>query len=197
MPRRARIVIPGTPHYFLQCGKPGQTVFCTDREREMLLRLLAFNSERFGLRVLAYCLLADRYELVAVPETPDAAGRALARVHSDYARAVNLDRDARGAMWKSRYVSVPLVEGECWRVVAEVERSPLEVGLVRLAEFHRWSSASARLGLRAVPEWLDLESWRKDWSASGWRRVLRRGDAVLSRAVASTLAVCAFCCCLV
>lgn len=160
----------------------------------MFLRLLARNSERFGLRVLAYCLLGDRYGLVAVPATSDAAGRALARVHSDYARAVNLDRDARGAMWKSRYVSVPLAESECWRVVAEVERSPIEAGLVRLAKFHRWSSASARLGLREAPAWLDLESWREKWSAAAWRRVLRGGDAALSRAAAGNLAVCAFCC---
>jgi putative transposase len=186
MPRRARIVIPGTPHYFLQRGKPGETVFCTDREREMFLRLLAHNSQRFGLRVLAYCLLPDRYGLVAVPMTADAAGRALSRVHSDYARVVNLDRDARGALWKSRYVSVPLAEGECWRVVAEVERSPIDAGLVRLAEFHRWSSASARLGLRAAPAWLDLESWGEKWSTAAWRRVLRGGDIALARAVAST-----------
>ena len=77
MPRSARIVVPGTPHYFLQSGKPGQIVFCTDRERELFLRLLAQNSARFGLRVVAYCLLDDRYGLVAVPETADSAGRAL------------------------------------------------------------------------------------------------------------------------
>lgn len=163
----------------------------------MFLRLLASNSTRFGLRVLAYCLLGDRYGLVAVPEESDAAARALARVHSDYARAVNLDRDAHGAMWKSRYVSTPLEEGECWRVVAEVERSPIDAGLVRLAEFHRWSSAAARLGLRVAPSWLDLDSWRRDWSAASWRRVLRGGDGALARAVASTLSVCAFCCFLV
>lgn len=186
-------MIPGAPHYILQCGKPGQIVFCTDRERELFLRLLAHNSSRFGLRVLAYCLLADRYGLVAIPQTADSAGRALGRVHSDYARAINLDRDARGAMWKSRYFSLPLDEAECWRAVAEVERSPIEAGLVRLAEFHRWSSASARLGLRQAPEWLDLIAWRKDWSAAAWRRVLRGGDAALGRAVAGTLSVCVFC----
>lgn len=162
-------MIPGVPHYFLQCGKPGQIVFCTDREREMFLRLLARNSERFGLRVMAYCLLADRYGLVAVPQTVDAPARALARVHSDYARVVLLDRDARGAMWKERYESTPLNSGEYGRVVAEIERSPIDAGPVRLSEFHRWLGAAA------------------------WRRVLRGGENVLAGAVASTLSVCAFC----
>jgi len=59
MPRSARVVIPGCPHHVTQRGNNRQDVFFTDADREVYLRILAEQCERFGLSVEGYCLMTN------------------------------------------------------------------------------------------------------------------------------------------
>ena len=70
MPRVARIVIPGVPHHITQRGNPPsaeQDVFFVDDDRRVYLELLAAQAERFGLKLLGYCLMDNHVHLVATP----------------------------------------------------------------------------------------------------------------------------------
>ncbi len=53
MPRRARFVLPGTPHHVTQRGNRRQNVFFSDRDRSRYLELIREHSLRHELRILA------------------------------------------------------------------------------------------------------------------------------------------------
>ena len=59
MPRVARIVIPGVPHHITQRGNNQQDVFFVDADRRFYLGVLKKQSDRFGLDVQGYCLMAN------------------------------------------------------------------------------------------------------------------------------------------
>ncbi len=67
MPRVARIVLPGLPHHVTQRGNNRQDVFFVDDDRRVYLELLREHSERFGLRVLGYCLMTNHVHIVGTP----------------------------------------------------------------------------------------------------------------------------------
>ena len=74
MPRQARVVIPGVAHHVTQRGTGRQLVFYTRGDRVAYLRLLKENSERAGLRILAYCLMPNHIHLIAVPGEEESLG---------------------------------------------------------------------------------------------------------------------------
>ncbi len=67
MPRAARVVIPGCPHHPTQRPNNRQDVLFVDDDRRVYLAFLREASERFGLKVAGYCLMANHLHLVATP----------------------------------------------------------------------------------------------------------------------------------
>jgi putative transposase len=59
MPRVARIVIPGIPHHITQRGNNRQDVFFVDDDRRHYLDILRVQSAKWGMEVLAYCLMTN------------------------------------------------------------------------------------------------------------------------------------------
>src|SRR5258708_35824078 len=105
MPRRPRIVIPGLAHHITQRGNNQRDVFDTDFDREIFLKMLGKYAASSGVAIWGYCLMANHYHLIAVPETEDALARAMRRLESDYARYLNVRRQANGDLWQARFQS--------------------------------------------------------------------------------------------
>lgn len=177
MPRSHRLIVPGFPHHITQRGNGGQAVFLSDAQRTLFLRLLSEQCCKHGIVILGYCLMTNHYHAVIVPPSPDSTARAFARVHGDFARRMNAERQTSGRFWQGRYFIAAMDPLHCWNAVAYAERNPVRAGLVKLAEFYPWSSAAARLGLAKCPDWLDLAAWRRGWSGSDWQGTLRDCDA--------------------
>ena len=173
MPRCPRVIIPGLPHHFTQRGNARQQVFDTDRDRHLFLRLLAQYATKYELEILGYCLMPNHYHLIAIPHHPNSAALALGRLHADYARIININRDACGHLWQSRYHSVTLDPTYTWRALAYVERNPVRANIVPTAQQFPWSSAPARLGITKAPQWLSLQPWSRRWSDNDWHTLLK------------------------
>ena len=69
MARLARVVIPGVPHHVTQRGNRRAQVFFEDHERQRYLALVQHYCRRYGLQVLAYCLMDNHVHWVVVPDT--------------------------------------------------------------------------------------------------------------------------------
>jgi len=95
MPRVARIVIPGVPHNITQRGNNRQDVFFVDDDRRVYLELLAAQAERFGLKLLGYCLMNNHVHLVATPDQKRCQEELLRRQSQDRPRAAMLLRESR------------------------------------------------------------------------------------------------------
>lgn len=175
MPRRARIVAPGLAHHVTQRGNNQQNIFDTDFDRKLFLELLGSHASKHKLAIWGYCLMANHFHLIALPETEDSLARTLCRLLADYARYLNVRRGANGHLWQARYYSTPMDERYRWRALAYVERNPVRAGIVREAWEYPWSSAGARLGRRTAPEWLQLSEWHRHWTSLEWTWQLAHG----------------------
>ena len=67
----ARVVAAGVPHHITQRGNNRQDVFLLDDDRRFYLETLRERSQRHGVTLLGYCLMANHVHLVAIPERPD------------------------------------------------------------------------------------------------------------------------------
>jgi putative transposase len=143
MPRIARVVVPGCPHHVTHRGNRGSSTFLDDADRRDYLRLLREQSELFGLRIWAYCLMSNHVHLVVVGLKANSMARALGCAHGRYARRFNARSGWTGHLWAHRFYSSAMDQRHLWYAVRYVETNPVRAGLVRLAEDYPWSSARA------------------------------------------------------
>ncbi len=57
MPRLARAIAVGCAHHITQRGNNHQDVFFVDEDRRVYLELLQEQAQKYGLEILAYCLM--------------------------------------------------------------------------------------------------------------------------------------------
>lgn len=177
MPRIARVVVPGRAHHVTQRGNRRADVFFDEADRRRYLTLLSEYKQRYGLEIVAYCLMTNHVHLVAIPATAEAMGRALHDTHQAYAVHVNRKQAETGHLWQGRFYSAVLDGPHFWSAIRYVERNPVRAGLVARAEEYPWSSARGHCGLAAdalllalaPPEWLanmsaeEVHGWWAEW----------------------------------
>ena len=175
MPRHKRIVALNVPHHITQRGNNRRDVFFSDADRDVYLTLLASYSQRFGVKIMGFCLMSNHVHVLAVPSRPDSLAKTFGRTHNDYARWLHIRRGESGHLWQNRFFSCPMDDTYCWAVLAYIERNPVRAGVVTKAENSIWSSAAAHLDCGPAPCWLDLERWRSAWNPERWGVVLKEG----------------------
>jgi len=195
MARIARVVVPGCPHHVTHRGNRGSSTFLDDADRRAYLRLLREQSERFGLRVWAYCLMSNHVHLVVVGLEADSMAQALGNAHGRYARRFNAISGWTGHLWGHRFYSAAMDEKHLWYAVRYVETNPVRAGLAQLAEDYPWSSARAHaLGIEdsllaperpfpgSIDNWSEwLSAGVDDRTAAALRRSTSTGRPIGSR----------------
>lgn len=177
MPRLSRTVFIGVPHHITQRGNRREDIFFTDEDREVYLSWLKEYCEKFGVEILAYCLMTNHVHLVAVPATDDGLQRVLKPLHMRYAQRINRAQGWKGHLWQGRFFSSPLDEAYLWAAVRYVERNPVRAGMKRRAEDYRWSSAAAHCGTHSDMLLSPKSNWGKQFSAiEDWSAWLAAGD---------------------
>jgi len=145
MARIARVVIPNCPHHITNRGNRRQTVFFSDEDKKLYLKLLLRYGKLFGLHFWAYCLMPNHIHLVAVPEKVDSMTLTIREAHKKFTWQINLQMNWRGALWQGRYYSFPLEEGHLYRALRYTENNPVRAGFVKFAEEYPWSSAPSHV----------------------------------------------------
>ena len=188
MPRIARVVAVDTPHHITQRGNNRQDVFFTDGDREFYLDGLRDQSDRYALRIMAFCLMTNHVHLVAIPTREDSLAKALGRTHYYHSRSINALHGRSGHLWQNRFYSCPLDEGHYWAAARYVERNPVRAKMVRRAEAYAWSSAKAHVDGKDPHGILDLTNWPGPWRGESWRETLQsvEEDVLLAQLRRST-----------
>jgi putative transposase len=177
MPRLARTVFSDVPHHVTQRGNRREDVFFNDDDRTAYLGWLANYCTKFGVEVLAYCLMTNHIHVIVVPESEDALEKVFRPLHTRYAQRVNRARQWKGHLWQGRFFSSALDESYLWAAIRYVERNPVRARIVRRAENYPWSSAAAHCGLKGDvvitkdPRWL-----RRAETIGNWSEWLAEGD---------------------
>ncbi len=155
MPRPLRLEAEGAVYHVIARGNERKAVFRDDRDRQAYLDRLIRCRERFGLRLLAFCLMGNHLHL-AVERGPVKLSRVMLTVQSGYTQWFNRRHGRVGHLFQGRYKAF-LVEKDRYllALLRYIHRNPLEAGLVERAEQFAWSSD--RYYRRGKgPAWLDL-----------------------------------------
>ena len=157
MGRRTRIDPPGGVHHIMNRGVNRGTVFFDDTARLEFGRQLADVHERFGLEVLAYCLMGNHYHLLVRTE-PGTLSPAMQRIGSGYVQRTNQRLGRDGPLFRGRFHAIPVMtDAYLMAAFRYIHQNPLVVRGVRSVIDYRWSSARTYFGLRAAPSFVDTE----------------------------------------
>jgi len=170
MPRSSRCVFANIPHHITQRGNRREDVFFNEEDRKIFLDLLKKYSEKYFVKVIAYCLMTNHIHLILVPTTEDGLEKVLRPLHMRYAQKINKNKGWQGHLWQGRYFSSPLDEDYLWECIRYIENNPVRAKMVNKAEEYKWSSARyhCRLDVSELfsneKEWLDKIKSINNWS---------------------------------
>lgn len=145
MPRRARLVVPNTPHHLLQRGHRRDPVFLGESDYVHYLDDLWTLTRELDCQVYAYCLMPNHVHLLVNPG-PNTAnlGRLMKSLAGRHACYMNRTDERDGALWEGRFRSSPVAEEYVLACCRYIELNPVRTYLARNPESYRWSSYPAR-----------------------------------------------------
>ena len=156
MPRKARILLPNTPHHIVQRGHNRQVVFTKPGDFQYYLRNLVEWKQMLGIKIYSFCLMTNHIHLVAEPdEDTTSLSKLLKRLAGKQTRFVNKREGRTGTLWEGRFKASPIERDayllQCCRYV---ERNPVTAKMVAKPAEYPWSSYRHRIGEHQL-SWLD------------------------------------------
>ncbi|HEG43417.1 MAG TPA: transposase [Phycisphaerales bacterium] len=174
MPRLSRIVLKNVPHHITQRGNNQQDVFFVDDDRQVYLDRLKEQSQRFGMDVLAYCLMSNHIHIIAVPRNDTALAKAIGGTHYLYTQYVNRMHSRSGHLWQNRFFSCPMDNQHLWQAMQYIETNPIRSGTADKPWLYPYSSASAHTTNDDPTGVLDMNWWRSKSDQFNWQDILER-----------------------
>lgn len=143
MPRIARVVAIGQPHHITQRGNYRQDVFLNADNRKQYLAWINEYSVKYGVSILAHCLMPNHVHFIAIPNESDSLAKTFNTAHMRYSQYFNKKLMQRGHLWQGRFYSCVLDESHLILAARYIERNPVRAGLVKEPWQWLWSSAAA------------------------------------------------------
>ncbi len=168
MPRMARIVISGYPFHLIHRGNNKQNVFMSDTDRRNYLYWMEEASKKYGMQIVAYCLMENHVHYIAFAEIDMSFARTINSAHMKYTQYFNQKYGKVGHLWQGRYYSCLLDEGHLIAAVRYVERNPVRANVVFKPWDWIWSSAREHmnmekngiLSLSDLSKYMLIASWK-------------------------------------
>lgn len=135
-------------------GADRQDIVSDDDDRHMFEHHAGELIRRGLLEIHAYALMDNHFHFLGrSPEGELSA--AMHRLGCEYARWYNRRHRRDGPLFRNRFVSVPISDGEQLLVASRyIHRNPLALVPQAALANYRWSSLGQYLGLRQSPDWL-------------------------------------------
>lgn len=180
MARKPRIHFPGAIYHVTLRGNAKQEIFFSDEDRCRFLLLLQEGVERFGHRVLAFCLMSNHVHLV-IQVGEVALSRIMQNLSFRYTLWINHRHNRVGHLFQGRFKAF-LVSADSYllELTAYLHLNPIRAGLGGRPETYPWSSHRAYLGLETIP-WLATEGVLGQFSRQLGQARRRFGDFVDDR----------------
>jgi putative transposase len=177
MPRPPRLEFPEAVYHVTTRGNERKAIFRDDRDREEFLHGLAKYRDRFGFRLLAFCLMTNHVHLaIRTDEAP--LSRIMASLQSRYAQRFNRRHRRVGHLFQGRYKSL-LVQQDRHLIalIRYIHWNPVRARIVRRSRDYPWSS-DRYLRAGRGPEWLDVDATLSYLAATRARAVARYVELV-------------------
>lgn len=133
------------PHHVTQRGNYRHPVFNHREDYKVYLQWLKEYSQKYSLKIWAYCLMSNHVHFICVPMTDDSLARTFNTLHMRYSQYYNRKRNLTGHLWQGRFYSCILNERHLFSAIRYVENNPVRAGIVEKAHEYKWSSANAHV----------------------------------------------------
>jgi putative transposase len=143
MPRTARSAPGGVIFHCINRGNNGTVLFSDDGDYAGFESAMAEALAQEPLRMLAYCLMPDHWNLLLRPREDGQLGRFIQRLTVIHVRRYHAQRNStgHGHVYQGVYKSFPVQDDAHFPKVARfVEQGALRAGLVKRAQDWQWSS---------------------------------------------------------
>ncbi len=167
MARKYRIIVPERPHHVIQRGNRRQQVFFFSHDKKTYLSLLKEQTEKYNVKVFAYCLMDNHVHLILMPYDKGSLSKAVAETNRRFSCMINNRYQWRGYLWQGRFLSSVIDEIYFLRVLHYVENNPVRAKIVKNAWQYPWSSAMAHITKEKNPILCDFPESEiiKDWKS--------------------------------
>lgn len=154
MPRTPRLEYADAVYHVTARGVQQARIFMDDRDRELLLRLLARTLVTYRAQAFAYCLMGNHYHLVLHTRLPNLSAL-MQRLNASYSQQFNHRHSRLGQVFGGRFKALHVDRDEYLLAVCRyVDLNPVRAGLARSPCDWHWSSYRAHTGQAPVPDWL-------------------------------------------
>ncbi|MBX4197795.1 transposase [Candidatus Parcubacteria bacterium] len=181
MPRLPRIDMGDYIYHVINRGTARVQIFYTEEDYDLFELVLEEAQAKFGMRILAYCVMPNHWHLVIYPKEDGEISKFmkwLTGTHTQRWHAVH-GTAGSGHIYQGRYKSF-VVEDDKYLLdlIRYVESNPLHANLVNRAEEWKWSSLNRRLEqcryLSLLPTELPanyIESVNQGMSSNNMRKI--------------------------
>jgi putative transposase len=83
-------------------------VFFADSDCELYLELLRKYFIQFRVDIAGYSLMSNHIHQVLIPALANSLAKGVGRLHNDFARWQQIQRNLSGHLWQNRFFSTPL-----------------------------------------------------------------------------------------
>lgn len=141
MPRRPRIVLPGTPLHLVQRGNNRQACFFATNDYLVYLQWLEEYAEKYECDIHAYVLMTNHVHLLVTPQNTTSVGAMMKNLGQRYVQYINRTYQRSGTLWEGRFRScITQDEGYVLSCYRYIELNPVRAGMVEHPAEYRWSS---------------------------------------------------------
>jgi putative transposase len=189
MPRPRRASEGGLIYHTLNRANARLAIFKEDDDYTEFERVLAEAVSRFDMRLVAYCLVPDHFQLLVWPREDGELStfmRWLTMTHTQRWHAYHRTAGT-GHLYQGRFRSFPVQSDDHFLTVCRyVERNALRANLVERAQDWRWGSLYSRRAKNPIDR-PTLASWPverpRDWTARVNRPFRPKDEAVVLRSM--------------
>ncbi len=140
MARPLRVEFDGAYYHVMNRALERHRIFESERDHEYFLTLLSDITERWDVKIFAYCLMGNHYHLFV--QTPQGnISRVIRHVDGLYAQYFNRIRKRDGPLFRGRFKAI-VVDADSYllTLVRYIHLNPVKAGLVDHPASYAWSS---------------------------------------------------------
>jgi REP element-mobilizing transposase RayT len=157
MARPLRIQYPDAWYHIMNRGRRSEVIFSGEKDYELFIELLRESSEKWNVKIAAYCLMPNHYHLLL--QTPHGnISRSMRHIDGVYTQRYNRLYGCDGQLFRGRYKSIVVDADEyLLQLVRYIHGNPVRAGLAKTADGYPWSSHSGYLSKGKGWGWLYRE----------------------------------------
>jgi len=147
MPRINRVDVGGEIYHVLNRANARVQIFDNDKDYKQFEDILEEAVEKFGMNLLAYCIMPNHWHLVLFPKTDGEMRDFIGWLTNTHTRRWHVTKDTvgQGHLYQGRYKSFICEKNQyLLTLLRYVERNAKRANLVKKAEDWQWSSVWRR-----------------------------------------------------